>query len=167
MNADTVTSSPAAYALMPGQGPAEWYMGNLFEWKAETAALSVAEATAQPGSEPPLHVHQREDEAYLVLNGQATFQVGDEHVDAGPGTFVYLPRGVPHAFAVHSEVARFLLVVTPGGLEEHFHRFATEAAERTLPPRPETPPLDAIGADLAARGVQIVGPPLAVLLGGA
>ena len=145
---------------MPGQGRAEWYMGNLFEWKAESDALSVAEATAQPGSEPPLHVHEREDEAYLVLNGQATFQVGDEHVDAGPGTFVYLPRGVPHGFAVRSEVARFLLVVTPGGLEGHFHRFGTEAAERTLPPLPETPPLDAIGADLAAQGVEIVGPPL-------
>ena len=101
----------------------------------------------------------------MVLNGQATFQVGDEHVDAGPGSFVYLPRGVPHGFAVRSEVARLLLVVTPGGLEGHFHRFGTEAAERTLPLLPETPPLDAIGADLAAQGIEIVGPPLPVLLG--
>ena len=71
----------------------------------------------QPGTEPPLHVHAHEDEAYLVLNGRMTFQVGDERIDAEPGSFVFLPRGVPHGFAVRSEVARAVLLLTPGGLE--------------------------------------------------
>ncbi len=54
----------------------------------------------QPGAESPLHVHAHEDEAYIVLNGHITFQVGDGRADAGPGSFVFLPRGVPHGFAV-------------------------------------------------------------------
>jgi quercetin dioxygenase-like cupin family protein len=164
------TQTVSAYALEPGMGEATWYMGNLFEWKttgAESAgALTVAEATTQPGGEPPLHVHANEDEAYLVLNGRATFAVGEERIEAEPGTWVFLPRGVPHGFAVHTKVARFLLVITPSGLEDHFRELGEAAAERALPAAPQGPPPAEFDKDLADRGIQIVGPPLPVLLAG-
>ena len=159
----------AAFALPPGGGDPRWYLGALFEWKARASqtggAFSLVEVTVQPGTEPPLHVHAHEDEAYIVLNGRITFQVGDERVDAEPGSFVFLPRGVPHGFAVRSEVARAVLLLTPGGLESFFDGWSEPARERTLPPLPEGPPdVEGLTRDLAAHGVDIVGPPPPVTL---
>jgi len=166
--ATTPTIAPP-YALPPGGGDPRWYLGSLFEWKARkdqtSGAFSLVEVTVQPGKEPPLHVHSHEDEAYVVLNGRITFQVGDERVDAEPGSFVYLPRGVPHGFAVRSEVARALLLLTPGGLEDMFDAWSEPARERTLPPTPDSPPdIAGLTRDLAERGIEVVGPPLPAVL---
>lgn len=166
----TTHDVPQAFALEPGGGDARWYLGSLFEWKARAAqtggSFSLVEVTVQPGTEPPLHVHAHEDEAYLVLNGAITFQVGDERIDAEPGSFVFLPRGVPHGFAVRSPVARAVLLLTPAGLEEMFDAWSEPARERTLPPLPDGPPdVEALTRDLAERGIDVVGPPLPALLG--
>ena len=165
----TTQTTPQPYALAPCGGDARWYLGSLFEWKARSAqtggAFSMVEVTVQPGGEPPLHVHAHEDEAYVVLNGRITFLVGDERIDAEPGSFVFLPRGVPHGFAVRSEVARAVLLLTPGGLEELFDRWSEPAREHTLPPLPDGPPdVAALTADLASCGVDVVGTPLPALL---
>ena len=34
----------------------------------------------------------------MILDGEATFTLGDEQRVAGPGDFVVAPPGVPHAF---------------------------------------------------------------------
>src|SRR3989337_1708410 len=81
------------------------------------------------GCGPPLHVHSREDEALYVLEGQIRFRQGDDEFVAGPGTWVWGPRGVPHAFKVESEAARALVVVTPGGFERMFEEGGVPAAE--------------------------------------
>ena len=163
-----MTTTQTQYAVHPGQGEAAWQLGSLFEWKARSAGngeYTLAEVTVQPGGEPPLHVHEHEDEGYLVLNGEITFQIGDERVDATPGSWVFLPRGVPHGFAVRSEVARTLLLISPGGLEGLFDRFSDPAPERTLPPLPEGPPdVDALTRAMADYGIETVGPPLPAIL---
>ena len=65
---------------------------------------------------PPLHHHDF-DEAFYVLDGELTFQLGDDVFTRGPGEIAFAPRGVPHAFANHSgAAARMLLVCTPAGL---------------------------------------------------
>jgi mannose-6-phosphate isomerase-like protein (cupin superfamily) len=63
----------------------------------------------------PLHVHHRDDEAWYVLEGTLRFVIGDEEFEAGPGTAVLAPRGVPHAYgnARRGTPARYLLVLTP------------------------------------------------------
>ncbi len=165
----TTDTIPQPYALQPSGGDAHWYLGNLLEWKARgrqtNGAFSLVEVTLQPGAEPPLHVHAREDEAFLVLNGRITFQFGDERVDAEPGAYVFLPRGVSHGFAVRSEVARALVLLTPAGLEEMFDHRSEPARERTLPPLPDGPPdVEALTQDMADCGVEVVGPPLPALL---
>jgi quercetin dioxygenase-like cupin family protein len=50
------------------------------------------------GFGPPLHVHSREDKAMYLLEGEIRFRQGDEEFTAGPGSWVWGPRGVPHAF---------------------------------------------------------------------
>ncbi|WOS65590.1 cupin domain-containing protein [Sinorhizobium fredii] len=72
------------------------------------------EASFPEGFGPPLHVHHCEDEAFYVLEGKIRFLQGDTDFVAGPGTFVWGPRGVPHAFKVEPSGARALVMVTPG-----------------------------------------------------
>jgi len=49
------------------------YMGmlltNLAESKDTNGAFFLMEATAAPGTEPPPHVHTREDELFYLLEG--------------------------------------------------------------------------------------------------
>jgi len=63
----------------------------------------------------PLHVHHADDEAWYVLEGMLRFQVGDETLEAPPGSAVFVPKGTPHAYgnARRRERARYLLVTTP------------------------------------------------------
>ena len=48
---------------------------------------------------PAWHIHSREDEAIYVTSGVLTVEVGGQRHQAGPGSLVWLPRGVPHTFA--------------------------------------------------------------------
>lgn len=137
------TDSP--YVLAPGGGePMSWFADTV-TLKASTPAIGVFEAAIRPGSEPPLHVHSREDEWLYVLEGEANVHAGDEAHPAPAGAFVFLPRGVPHTFTVESSIARLLFVNAPGGFERMFE----------LAP---TTPEQAVQA-LNEFGVEVVGPP--------
>ena len=150
----------------------ESFAGSLFLWHVTAeqtdGALSVSEAWVQPGAEPPLHVHSREDETFYVLEGEAVFQRGPDRVTLRAGESILLPRGVQHGFAVVGALTRLLTVYTPGGLEEAFRAGSERLSERKLPPLPEGPPpaeaVDAIVQAFAAHGVEFVGPPLSALL---
>lgn len=65
------------------------------------------------GSGPPaLHVHHEDDEAWHVLEGKLRFRFADGSTDAGPGTTVFVPAGVVHAYEA-IEPSRYLIVLTP------------------------------------------------------
>src|SRR5919112_4640221 len=126
-----------------------WWQGSLMWNKAraeDTAgALGLVEATFhQAGFGPPLHVHSREDEAFYVLEGAIRFRRADEEFVAGPGSWVWGPRGVPHAFRVESQGARALDVVTPGGLERMFEEGGVPATASTGRPVEEYDPEAAV-----------------------
>jgi mannose-6-phosphate isomerase-like protein (cupin superfamily) len=72
------------------------------------------------GGGPPLHVHTHEDESFYVLDGSLTVRCGDDLFAAGPGSFVFLPRGLPHTFTPDGDLARVLFIGVPGGIEEYF-----------------------------------------------
>jgi quercetin dioxygenase-like cupin family protein len=103
------------------------YFGHTFTFLAEAAdtdgQVAVLDITAVRGEEPPPHTHSREDEGFLVVEGSATFWCDGEELPAPAGTFVWLPRGKEHGFAIHSDTARFLVVLTPAGNEAAFRRF--------------------------------------------
>ena len=79
--------------------------------------FAVFESHERRGSEPPRHVHSREDELVCVLEGHVTFDVDGERVDGTTGTWQFLPRGKEHAFEVETEEARLLVFLSPAGLE--------------------------------------------------
>jgi mannose-6-phosphate isomerase-like protein (cupin superfamily) len=74
-----------------------------------------------PGAPPgpprpiaPLHVHYEDDEAWYVLDGALTFQLGDQIVEVEAGGAAFAPGGVAHTFwNPRQEQARYLLVMTP------------------------------------------------------
>jgi len=101
-------------------------------WHVESAAsggtLALGEVSLQPGDEPPLHIHAREDEAWYILEGTILFQRGVERIRREPGQAILLPRGIPHGFAVQSAKARILHIYAPAGIEEAFHAVSRAAA---------------------------------------
>jgi mannose-6-phosphate isomerase-like protein (cupin superfamily) len=77
---------------------------------------------------PPLH-HHAFDETFYVLDGELTFQVGDDLLTAGPGALAFAPRGVHHTFANRGDAAaRTLIVCTPARFERYFARIAAGQA---------------------------------------
>ena len=96
-----------------------------------------------PWSGPPLHHHDF-DEAFYVLDGELTFQLGDEVRTAGPGTLTFAPRGSHHTLAnLSGAAARYVIVCTPGGFERYFARLAAQVDGGAVPawaaaPYPET-----------------------------
>ena len=61
-------------------------------------AYSVVEIVAEAGDSTPMHIHQNEDEHFLILEGVARLAYGDETFEAAAGETVSLRRGVPHAW---------------------------------------------------------------------
>jgi hypothetical protein len=81
-----------------------------------------------------------------------------------PGSFIYLPAGVPHAFRVTGDApVRFLAVVAPGGLMDLYDEVGQPAAERRLPGADGAALPEDIQRWLEAApryGIQVLGPPL-------
>lgn len=66
---------------------------------AGSAGLSLQLASLAPGARSRVHQHDAHESAAYVIEGELRMWSGDrlEHeVVAGPGDFVYIPRGVPH-----------------------------------------------------------------------
>lgn len=69
----------------------------------------------------PLHRHTREDEYSYVLEGRMGALLGDQVVEAGPGTLVWKPRNQWHTFwNAGEEPARILEIISPAGFERFF-----------------------------------------------
>lgn len=157
----TSTSSNSS----PPKGTFWWAGGGLMEIKARAedtgGIFGVLEGRfVEKGYGPPLHVHSREDEAIYVVEGQIRFRVGDDEFVAGPGTWVWQPRGVPQAFRVESESAFALVIFTPGGLERMFEEGGVPAGDSVDPPQQQPDP--EVAATLASErfGFRVIGPQL-------
>jgi mannose-6-phosphate isomerase-like protein (cupin superfamily) len=157
-----------AFVLGPGDGQTVWSLGGRFTVKLGGAdtdeRFSVTEMLAFRTAEPPLHVHRREDEAWYVIDGHMTFYVAGEKLEAGPGAFVFGPRGVPHTFTVDVEPTRVLVFASPAG----FERFALElgqpgSASSDVPPAGLAMPGPEVLGPVAERyEIEVVGPPARV-----
>jgi mannose-6-phosphate isomerase-like protein (cupin superfamily) len=117
----------------------------------------VGEARVPPHTAPVgLHVHSREDEIVYVVSGTLTFVIGERRFEAGPGTLVWMPKEVPHAFAnLGDEPVWSVGTIVPAGIEPMFLEQAEYMAGLQGPPDPKRI------AEIGARyGVRTLGPPL-------
>ena len=81
-----------------------------------SAAFSVIvyEGAAGVGGPPP-HVHRAFDEAWYVLEGEVTFTAAGETIEARRGSYLFVPRRVPHTFEVKGRrTARWVGIFSPG-----------------------------------------------------
>ena len=153
--------TPEPVTVSRGEGEARWWFGSLAVIKltaAQTGGLmSIVEVTEPPGAEAPLHVHHREDEAFWVLEGDVTFEVGGTTFEASAGDFAFGPRDVPHRYEVGGSGCRMLFIFTPGGFEGAVRDMSAPASRRTLPPASEEPPdMNGLEARIASYGCEIL-----------
>jgi len=139
MRGNMNSSSPElrAFKRAPALGLSQWENGNLTTNLAETkdtsGAFLLVEAMLAPGTEPPPHVHTREDEFFYVLEGEFDVYVGERVFNVKAGECVFMPRFSPHAFVIRSPRLRLLALFTPAGLEEVFRLWSTPAERLELP----------------------------------
>ncbi len=110
-------------------------------------ALILSNLEVDPQGGPQPHLHRREDEAFYILEGTFRIRLGDEITEAGPGDFVFAPRGAVHCWSNVGEAPAYALVlIAPADNYQDF----TLAMEKLVGQIAEDTPPDAI--DPALRG---------------
>jgi len=142
--------------VSPADEPPVYFLGfpTVLRATGETTngAFGLIESRMMPpGFASPYHTHHLEDEAFYVLEGQLAIVCDGKWTVAGPGTYVFGPRNIPHGFKVHGETpVRMLLLCAPAGFEQ----FVAELSE----PAPAAPDMDRLAAVAAKYSIDIHGP---------
>ena len=149
------------------EGRATWFLNGLMLTKAERAetggAYCMMEQRITAASNPPPHIHNDEEEAFYVLEGEMEVEVGGEIARLTEGAFALAPRGVPHTFRVLSDEARVLVITssptgnTNGGTHHFFEAVGEPAATLTIP-EPQAPDPVQLTAVAAAHAIDILPP---------
>ena len=116
--------------ILPGEGDAFDFGGLGVNWKIDGADTGerftvVHHPIAPHALAAPLHRHHNEDEYSYVLEGTLGALLGDDVVEAGPGTWVYKPRGQWHTFWNAGDTPCHIIeVISPAGFENYFREVA-------------------------------------------
>jgi len=160
MTSPASTSTPC-HTVAPLEGESIWFNGALQdiklrgEWSDD--ALSLVEVTTTRGRATGLHTDPSL-ETFYILDGELLFHVAGTEQAAVAGTTVAIREGVPHAFIVVSETARFLVMNAPGTQDAFFRAGGEPAHHRDLATAP-APDLARTKAAADAHGVRFLGPP--------
>ena len=141
----TIQGQGRNYTLAPN-----WQISFLSPIEA-SADYEVAENEMGYLGGPPLHIHPDQDETHYLLQGQLRYQIGEQTMELKAGDYIYIPRGMPHAWInLQPEPARIFSFISPGNSEGFFQTFAA-----TTPLDPE------VLIKLAQEyGTEVIGPPL-------
>ena len=85
----------------------------------DSPRFNLSVITMAPGKHgPPPHIHEYEDDAFYVLDGELTFLLGEKEILAPAGTFVLVPPQVEHTFANRTQgPVRILNIHAPAGFD--------------------------------------------------
>ena len=122
---------------------------------AETnGAMSITDSLSPVNAGPPRHIHEREDEAFVLLTGTCEIWRDGEQFTRSAGETVFIPRGTEHTFRViGTKPCRHLVILTPGGFEGFFE----EMAEHQYRIPDDMPAVEEVAARFNMR---FTGPPL-------
>ena len=154
------STAPLAQNVPVGSAPGtktDWNGGRyetLLTPRESGGKLGAFASDAGPGNGPPRHRHPKSDEFFVVLEGRLRFWSAGETSERTAGEIFHIPAGVEHTFVV-VERARWLAILSPGGLEGFFPAVAAQGLEI---PRD----IAKIKALAAQYDMEITGPPLAL-----
>ncbi|MEU3410263.1 cupin domain-containing protein [Streptomyces sp. NPDC006658] len=108
-------------------GTVKWVAGDEYSIKLSGeqshGTLGFVVATVPPGSGPIAHIHENNDEAFYLIEGELEFLNGETTLTAKAGDFVFVPRGTRHRFKNRSpRHTKMVFLFTPAGPEEFFLR---------------------------------------------
>jgi len=130
-------SIPRAYKRSPGLSNSTWYKGLLVSQTAGTAdnngAFDLVISKMRAGTEPPPHVHSREDEFMYIFSGEMRCYVDREVFPVTAGECMFLPRQKPHAFLVACEEVHGMSLITPGGFLDAINKMNVPAERMEVP----------------------------------
>jgi quercetin dioxygenase-like cupin family protein len=147
-------------------GPYHWFLNTLVRVHIScdegTDHISYIEHRVRKGESPPLHIHEREDEIFHLLEGEFTFRMGDDLHRKRPGDVVFIPKGTPHTFRCDSATGHCFSITTGRDFELFLRAMwrPAERAELPVPSAPSPADIEALGKAAAAHHMPVVGPPL-------
>lgn len=151
--------------LLRGEVEPLWFIGGqVIDLKLDGArtggAFLLLEVLTEPGGgAPQAHVHSREDETLMLLEGEVTVTVGRARRTVRPGDVVFFPRGVPHSFQnTGAATSRGIGVVTPSGLEGFFRELGAPKTGERRPPGYVEPDDAALRAAALRVGMDLLPP---------
>jgi quercetin dioxygenase-like cupin family protein len=104
--------------------------------REDTKHTSMFDWTIPAGFATGLHVHRVQEETFYMLEGECEWQVGENKIRATPGTYLFIPPGVPHNISnVSARAARVLMTVSPPGHERYFEELAKLAVHGSPDPK--------------------------------
>ncbi|MEP7090061.1 MAG: cupin domain-containing protein [Nocardioidaceae bacterium] len=128
------------YAYRPADAPAYWNFGTYWRLLASSEDTDGRSTTFDEmfprGLVAPPHVHDHEEEAFFVLEGDLVFTLGDDDTEivAPPGTYVYIPPGTRHSFRCEATIGRVYNTLVPGGFDHGLTENGTPAPQVQMPP---------------------------------
>jgi quercetin dioxygenase-like cupin family protein len=118
----------SSFLIRPTDGPRLFMGGMGVQLKVMSdrtgGVLAVNEHALDMRRLIPPHRHEHEDEFSYVLEGTVGARIGDDELEAEPGSYIIAPRGLFHAYwNPTAQPVRFLTMITPGGFERFFEEF--------------------------------------------
>lgn len=144
-----------------------WFLNTLVRIHVSSAdgadRISYIEHIVRQGESPPLHIHEREDEIFHLLEGEFKFRLDNREFTRRPGDVVFIPKGAPHTFLSLSPSGGRFFSVTTGEDFERFLRAMWRPASKAELPDPVAPTpamIEALGQAAAQHHMPVIGPPL-------
>jgi mannose-6-phosphate isomerase-like protein (cupin superfamily) len=113
-----MSQNDKAIVIAPGTGRR---VGNVefLALSEHTPRFNVSIITLAPGLHgPDAHIHDDEDDAFYVLDGDLRFVINEQEIPAAAGTFLLVPPGIMHTFMnPTSSPVRMLNIHAPAGFD--------------------------------------------------
>lgn len=105
--------------------PALWVVGDVVRIVLSGAqtngTFALVDTFVSPGKGTPPHVHSREDETFIITEGEVEFWVDGKTIAVPAGGVLHAPKGIPHRYGNSTSVmARMYVVCTPAGMDQFF-----------------------------------------------
>jgi len=142
--------------------PRRWvFLGVVIDVLTEPGApVTVAQAVLPEGASPPAHQHAALDDSFYILDGRMVLRCGEDVWQAGPGSWVQFPAGVPHTFRVLDGPARVLMVHADDSFLAAVRQIGRPATGSDVPDATPGPTMAELDRAFAVHGITNVGPPM-------